>query len=67
MNFIDIQTDEEIQKLVKLAFEIWHEYWTVILSQAQIDYMVDKFQSYDAIKNQIENDKYIYNIFQDTR
>lgn len=66
MNFIDIQTDEEIQKLVKLASEIWNEYWTVILSQAQIDYMVDKFQSYDAIKNQIENDKYIYNIFQDS-
>lgn len=65
MNFINIQTDEEVQKLAKLASEIWNEYWTVILSQAQINYMVDKFQSYDAIKNQIENDRYIYNILED--
>lgn len=66
MNFINIQTNEEVQKLAKLASEIWNEYWTVILSQAQIDYMVDKFQSYGAIKNQIENDRYIYNILEDS-
>lgn len=66
MDFINIKSEEEMQKLAKLASEIWHEYWTVILSAEQIDYMVDKFQSYNAIKNQIENDKYIYNIFQDS-
>lgn len=64
MDFINIKSEAEIYKLSELAFEIWHEYWTVILSQAQIDYMVDKFQSYNAIKNQIENDGYIYNILE---
>lgn len=65
MDFINIKSEEEMQKLAKLASEIWHEYWTVILSAEQIDYMVDKFQSYNAIKNQIENDGYIYNILED--
>lgn len=66
MNYINIKTDEEIQKLADLASEIWNEYWTVILEQAQIDYMVEKFQSFNSIKNQIENDRYIYNILEDS-
>lgn len=53
-----------MQKLSKLASEIWNEYWTLILTQAQIDYMVNKFQSFEAIKKQIENDEYIYNIIE---
>ncbi len=65
MNFISIKTSAEIEKLASLASEIWHEYWTVILSLEQIDYMVEKFQSKDAIKLQIENDRYIYNILED--
>ena len=64
MNFIDINSEERIKILEKLASEIWNEYWTIILSQSQIDYMLDKFQSYNAIKNQIENERYIYNILE---
>ena len=50
MNYIEIRTDEEIEKLAALASEIWHSYWPKILSPAQIDYMVAKFQSFKAIK-----------------
>ena len=49
-----------IKELAKLTSEIWHEYWTVILSSEQIDYMVDKFQSEHAITEQIENENYVY-------
>lgn len=49
-----------ISKLAELTSEIWHEYWTCILSSEQINYMVEKFQSETAIKNQIEFEKYIY-------
>ncbi|MBQ9244688.1 GNAT family N-acetyltransferase [bacterium] len=49
-----------IKELAILASEIWHEYWTCILSQEQIDYMIEKFQSENAIINQIKNDNYIY-------
>lgn len=66
MNYLNIKTDDEIQKLSDLASEIWHEYWTVILTPQQIDYMVEKFQSFNAMKNQIENDRYIYNVLEDS-
>ena len=53
-------SEYSIKELAKLTSEIWHEYWTVILSAEQIDYMVDKFQSGHAIKEQIENENYVY-------
>ena len=65
MNYLNVKTDEEVNQLADLASLIWHEYWTVILSLDQIDYMVEKFQSYNAIKSQLANDRYIYNIMQD--
>lgn len=51
---------ENIKELASLAYAIWHEYWTCILSNEQIDYMVQNFQSEKAIKNQIENENYTY-------
>ncbi len=51
---------KDIKGLALLASEIWHEYWPCILTSEQIDYMVDKFQSENAIINQIENENYTY-------
>ena len=50
----------EIKTLAELASEIWHEYWPCILSDGQIDYMVEKFQSEKAINNQIKKGNYTY-------
>lgn len=50
----------DIIKLADLANKIWHEYWVEILSPEQIDYMVGKFQSENAIKEQIKNENYHY-------
>lgn len=44
--------DADIRALAALATEIWHEYFTAIISKEQIDYMVEKFQSYPALKKQ---------------
>ena len=65
MNFITIKTDEEIKQLAVIASEIWHEYWPFVLSEQQIDYMVDKFQSEKALKKQIEEESYTYCILED--
>lgn len=51
---------ENIKELANLASEIWHEYWTCLLSEEQIDYMVEKFQSENAIIEQIKNENYAY-------
>lgn len=48
MEFLEVKKDE-IKELAQLAGEIWHEYWPCILTEAQINYMVEKFQSEKAI------------------
>ncbi len=53
-------TPGEINILAKLAHDIWNEYWGIILSQDQIDYMVEKFQSQEAIKKQNDEENYTY-------
>lgn len=50
---------DRIKELAAMTNEIWHEYFPCILSDEQIDYMVDKFQSEKAITAQI-NDGYEY-------
>lgn len=57
VEFIEVKN---ITTLANLASEIWHEYWVEILTSEQIDYMVENFQSENAISNQIESENYIY-------
>lgn len=58
----EISTDEDIRKIADMACPIWHEAFSDIISDSQIDYMVDKFQSYKAIKDQVTNQGYHYYI-----
>lgn len=60
LDFIPVQTDEEIDQLAKIADEIWHEYWPGTLSYTQVDYMVDKFQSIPALTLDIRENNYEY-------
>ena len=46
---IRITDPEKIDEIAKLADEIWHECYKGIISDAQIDYMVDNFQSKEAM------------------
>lgn len=57
---VDFEKVKNIKEFAKLASEIWHEYWTVLLSPEQIDYMVEKFQSENAVTRQIEQENYTY-------
>lgn len=50
----------ELRGVAELADKIWHECFVNIISTGQIDYMVEKFQSLDAMTDQIENQGYIY-------
>lgn len=63
MNTIKIlptTTDTEIQEVSILANEIWHQHFIPIIGEAQVEYMVEKFQSYPAISKQIRQDGYEY-------
>ncbi len=50
----------ELRQIAELADEIWHECFVGIISNGQIDYMVEKFQSLNAMTEQIENQHYSY-------
>lgn len=50
----------ELREIADLAEKIWHECFVEILSVGQIDYMVEKFQSLNAMTEQIENQGYSY-------
>ena len=60
ISFKTAKTDEDIKEIANLANIIWHEHYTSLLGKAQVEYMVKNFQSFDAIKSGMENDKYIY-------
>ncbi|WP_338086520.1 GNAT family N-acetyltransferase [Negativibacillus massiliensis] len=45
---------EQICQVAQLADEIWHEHYQNILSPEQIDYMVERYQSVQAITEQLE-------------
>ena len=64
-DWIKIETDEQIKELCELAKEIWHEYSICFISEEQINYMLEKFQSESVVKDQIKFQKYEYYFLQE--
>lgn len=56
-------TDTAIQEIATLANNIWHEHFTPIIGLDQVEYMVEKFQSFSALKEQIADGYEYYQIF----
>ena len=59
-DWVKVETDDEIKELCALAKEIWNEYSICFISQEQIDYMLEKFQSEQIVKGQIHFQNYQY-------
>ncbi len=55
-----VSSGQDVTQLAMLADEIWHQHFITILSEDQIDYMVDKFQSAPAMTKQMVNEGYEY-------
>ncbi|WP_242204439.1 GNAT family N-acetyltransferase [Aestuariivivens insulae] len=47
------ETESDYQAIEQLAYVIWRAHYISIVGKPQIDYMLDKFQSAKAIKEQI--------------
>jgi GNAT superfamily N-acetyltransferase len=60
LEFKEVTSDEDIRDVADTAKGIWHEWFPDIISEEQIDYMVEKFQSFDALKSQISEEGYHY-------
>ena len=55
-----VSSDTELREISELADTVWHECFTDIISLEQIDYMVEKFQSYKPMTSQIAEQDYSY-------
>ena len=53
VRFLRVESKEDIACTARLAHEIWNEHYVSIIGQGQVDYMVTKFQSEQAIAQQI--------------
>lgn len=54
-----VKSQQDIEHTSTLAKIIWQQHYLSIIGQAQVDYMLDKFQSENAISQQIESG-YLY-------
>ena len=52
-DFVSVRTAAEIATVAKIANEIWREHYTPIIGPDQVDYMLMRFQSTEAIGDQI--------------
>ena len=50
-----VSDENQIVIIENLASEIWNEHFTPIIGKAQVDYMLEKFQSKKAITEQLKN------------
>lgn len=63
---IDIKKAEkeaDFEKIASLAFSIWTEHYTPIIGIDQVNYMLSKFQSAAAIKEQVLEGMEYYTIY----
>ncbi|MFT3752574.1 MAG: GNAT family N-acetyltransferase [Paludibacter sp.] len=54
LEFLPVQAAAQVAEVARLARVIWSEHYLDIIGQAQIDYMLARFQSEPAIAGQIE-------------
>lgn len=48
-----VQSQDDIAEVAALAREIWTQHYVPIIGQAQVDYMLGRFQSKQAIADQV--------------
>ncbi len=59
-SIIPVTTESQIKIIERLADEIWTDHYTPIIGSGQVTYMLNKFQSVEAIKEQIESGTLYY-------
>lgn len=55
-----VERQGQIAAVAALAREIWTEHYAPIIGTAQVDYMLEKFQSAGAIARQVAEEGYAY-------
>lgn len=62
---LKVGEQQKAEDLAALARRIWLEHYTPIIGKAQVEYMLDKYQSAEQILKDIETDEFRYFIAYD--
>ncbi len=54
IELIPVTNASQVADVARMAHEVWNEYYVPIIGQAQVDYMVARFQSAEAMQSQID-------------
>jgi GNAT superfamily N-acetyltransferase len=54
ISFQPVHSEAQIADVARLAREIWQEHYVPIIGQAQVDYMLENFQSETALSKQLQ-------------
>jgi diamine N-acetyltransferase len=65
IRLIPISDESSINRVAVLADKIWRDYYIPIIGQAQVNYMLGRFQSFEAIRKQISQGHFYYLILND--
>ena len=60
LSFVPVKSKKDQKLLAEIAGEIWRGYWPSIIGEEQTEYMIEKFQSYKAIKKYMAKHDYEY-------
>ena len=63
IDFVKVSSESDINTVAQLAHTIWHEHYPSIIGIHQVNYMVGKFQSFQAISTQL-TEEYQYFLIQ---
>ena len=55
IQLISVTTSSQVEDVALMARIVWNEYYVQLIGQAQVDYMVAKFQTAEAMQSQIDS------------
>lgn len=62
---VPVKNVDQIKSVVSLAREIWIEHYVSIIGIEQVEYMLGKFQTFEAVKHQIQDEGLKYFLIED--
>jgi GNAT superfamily N-acetyltransferase len=55
IQLLPVSNPAQVAEVARMAHEVWNEYYVPLIGRAQVDYMVAKFQSAEAMQAQIDS------------
>ncbi len=59
-----VESPDDVTKISDMAHKIWREHYIDIIGAEQVEYMLDRFQSEEAVRRQMVNENYEYFIIE---